>query len=129
MCKLLKHIHIQFTHSQITERKCSTVNKYAPKKRTGGFGKIIAIVLVLALLAGIGVLFGPRLLHTCSNCDSFFVGTGYRANLISNALTSLSGNDSKVLCRACAEKNHAVAILAGKSLEEFRIPLFESEGN
>ncbi len=105
------------------------MKNYTPKQRKGGFGRIVAIVLIAAIVIGIGVLFGPRLLHTCSNCDSFFVGTGYRANIVSNALTSLSGNESKILCRTCAEKNHAVAILAGKSLEDFRIPLFESEGN
>ncbi len=105
-------------------KKAKAYYRY-PKK--GGFGRIIAVVLVVALLAGIGLLFGPRLLHTCSNCDSFFVGTGYRANIVSNALTSLTGNEDKILCRACAEKNHAVAILAGKSLEDFRIPLFETK--
>lgn len=84
---------------------------------------LVAILVVGALVVG-GVVFVPRLTHICDNCASFFVGTGYYANAVSNALTSLTGQDSKILCRACAAKEHALAIAAGKSLTDFQCPLF-----
>lgn len=89
--------------------------------------KLIRVIFTLALIAV--VLYAaaycvPRLAHTCSNCDEFFIGTGYSANLISNAITSISGDADKVLCTDCAAKEHALAIAAGKELKDFRIPLF-----
>ena len=90
-------------------------------------GKLIALILVIAVLVGGGVVFGPRLVHRCSNCDKVFVGTGYSANLISEAITALTGDDDKILCKDCAEKEHSLAILAGKSLDDFKRPLFEKK--
>ena len=91
-----------------------------------GFGgKLIAFVLVIAILAGVFYVLGPRLLHNCDNCGDFFVGTGYYTNIISSTLAELTGGADKVLCGDCAAKDHALAIAAGKSIEEFKRPLFE----
>ena len=87
---------------------------------------VIAVIIVLVIAAG--VVFVPRLVHRCDNCDRVFVGTGYRANIISNAITSITGKDAKRLCRPCAEKEHAIAIATGASLEDFKLPLFPKKG-
>ena len=103
-----------------------------PRKNSGKLhvnGRLIALVVVIALLITSGIVFIPRLVHRCDNCDKLFVGTGYYANVVSNTLSSLQGNEDKILCRDCAETNHALEILAGKSLEDFRRPLFESDGD
>lgn len=92
-----------------------------------GIGKIIAIVLVIAILAGTIAVFAPRLLHHCDNCDQFFVGTGYYANIVTNTLTQWQGAEEKVICADCAAKEHALAILAGKSIQDFKRPLFEDK--
>lgn len=89
--------------------------------------RLISTLIVLALLAAVAVIFVPRLTHTCDNCASFFVGTGYTANVVSNAISSISGEDEKILCKDCAAKEHALAIATGKSLNDFKRPLFEQE--
>ena len=94
-----------------------------------GRSKIIVIILVVLILAGAGIVFGPRLVHRCSNCDKVFVGTGYYANIISDAVTTLTGEDEKILCKDCAEDEHAVSIFAGKSVEDFKRPLFEKKSD
>lgn len=86
--------------------------------------RLIGTALVLALLLLVVVSLAPRLVHICDNCDKFFLGTGYSANMISDTITFLSGQDDKILCADCAAQEHAFAIAAGKKLEEFRIPLF-----
>lgn len=85
-----------------------------------------ALVLVVAIVAA-AVIFVPRLTHTCDNCADFFVGTGYTANVVSNAITSLSGQEDKILCKDCAAREHALSIAAGKSLNDFKRPLFAQE--
>lgn len=87
--------------------------------------RAIAAVTAIAILIAALVFFVPRLAHTCDNCGDFFLGTGYRANVISNAITSLSGQESKILCKNCAAKEHALEIAAGKSLDDFKRSLFE----
>lgn len=89
--------------------------------------RFIAILVVLAIVVAAAFIFVPRLTHTCDNCAKFFVGTGYRANIVSNAITSLSGGEDKILCKDCAAKEHALAIAAGKSLKDFQLPLFEQD--
>ena len=71
------------------------------------------------------MVLGPRLLHHCDNCGSFFVGTGYYTNIISSTLAELTGGVDKVICSDCAARDHALAIAAGQSIEEFKRPLFE----
>ncbi len=82
--------------------------------------KIISIVLVICLIAGVAFL-GFKLVNKCDNCGKIFVGTGYEANVISDAL---SKND-KILCKACAEKSHALELAVGKSLSDYRRGLFD----
>lgn len=91
----------------------------------GFLGKLIAFILVAAIIAGACVVLGPRLLHDCDNCGRFFVGTGYYTNIISSTLAELTGGKDKVICSDCAAKDHALAIAAGQSIEEFKRPLFE----
>ncbi len=90
------------------------------------FRSITSVLLTVALIATAAV-FVPRLAHICDNCDTFFLGTGYTANVASNALTYISGQEDKILCEDCAAKEHALAIAAGKSLSDFKRPLFEEE--
>lgn len=97
--------------------------------RSGGIKKIIAIVLIAAILIGAGVVFVPRLVHHCDRCNKFFIGTGYYANALSDALSTLQGKDGKILCSECAQDEHALEILAGKTLDDFRRPLFETDGD
>ena len=81
--------------------------------------KIISTVLTLAIVIGLSAFFGPKLLHTCDDCEEFFVGLGYEPNSLLNLI-----EESDVLCKDCAEKHHAVEIALGKELDEYRKPLF-----
>ena len=87
---------------------------------------IVSVLLIVAVVVA-AVVFVPRLTHTCDNCGEFFVGTGYEANVVSNALTQLTGQEDKILCKECAAKEHALAIATGKSLSDFKRPLFAEE--
>jgi len=83
--------------------------------------KIIAIIAIVAVLLSVGVVFVPRLTHTCDDCDEFFVGTGYNPNVISDILS----DKEQIICKECAEKQHAIQIALGKSVDEFKRKLFE----
>ncbi len=109
--------------------KKSYYRKKANDSSNHNIAKIIVIIIVLAIVAAVIAVFAPRLIHHCDNCDRLFFGTGYYANDATNALSSFHGKDSKILCRDCAETNHSIEILVGKSLEDFRRPLFEDEGD
>lgn len=89
--------------------------------------KLIASLVVIAIVIAAAVIFIPRLTHNCDHCAEFFVGTGYYANVLTNAFTSLAGEEDKVLCKDCAAKEHALAIATGKSLTDFQRPLFEEK--
>ena len=89
--------------------------------------KAIVSILVVAAIIAAGIIFVPRLTHTCDNCGGFILGSGYKANVVSNTITSLTGQEDKVLCKECAAKEHSLAIAAGKSLEDFKRPLFEEK--
>ena len=80
----------------------------------------VVVIAVVALL----IVFVPRLTHNCDNCDKFFIGTGYHANGVSNAVTSIMGQEDKILCEECAAQEHALSIAFGKTLDEFKRPLF-----
>ena len=99
------------------------------KGGSGGIGRIIALVVALAIVVGCGIVFIPRLVHRCDNCDKLFVGTGYSANVVTNTWSSLTGKDEKILCRDCAEKSHKIEIIAGKSIDDYKRPLFEKKGD
>ena len=82
--------------------------------------KVIIIVLILALIAA-GIVFVPRLCHDCDDCGEFFIGTGYEPN----AALGLVAEDIKVICETCAQEHHALEIAFGKTLEDFKLPLFD----
>lgn len=82
--------------------------------------RIITLLLVVAIVVA-GVIFLPKLVHTCDGCDKFFVGTGYEPNVIVDFVNS----DEQTICKECAETQHALSILTGKSVEDFRKKLFE----
>ncbi len=82
--------------------------------------KIIAIALVAVIVVA-GIIFVPKLAHTCDDCGEFFVGTGYKPNVVSELLD----DQNQVICKECAEKQHALAIALGKTLDEYKLPLFD----
>lgn len=90
------------------------------KKRTA---ILVGILLVLVIAAG--VVFVPRLVHRCDNCGKLFVGTGYYPNVVTSTIADLTAQEEKILCGDCAREDHALSLVAGKSIEEFRRPLFD----
>ncbi|MCH5191301.1 MAG: hypothetical protein J1F23_03965 [Oscillospiraceae bacterium] len=77
---------------------------------------IVAVVLVVVL----AVVFVPKLAHTCDDCGKFFIGAGYEPNIVSDLLN----DDEQIICKDCAEKQHALAIAFGQSLDEFKRDIF-----
>lgn len=90
----------------------------------GQAARWLVTAVVVILVAGVLVVLVPRLTHHCDNCDTFFFGTGYYANDVSNVVTSLTGQEDKILCEECATQEHALAIAFGKTVDEFKRPLF-----
>lgn len=82
--------------------------------------KIISIVLAVVVIAA-GIVFIPRLAHTCDDCGKFFIGTGYEPNIVSDLLSE----NEQIICRECAEKQHAVTVIIGKSVEDYKRKLFD----
>ncbi len=82
--------------------------------------KLIKLLLAVCA-AAVVVFFGFKLINRCDNCDKIFIGPGYEANVISDTLSK----DDKILCKACAEKDHAVELVLGKSLSDFKRGLFD----
>lgn len=91
------------------------------KKKKSIVPAIVAVVLVIAVL----VVFVPRLVHKCDSCGKTFVGTGFRGNVISEALS----DNERILCRECAEKEHLLSGIVGKSVDDYKRPLFGSSKN
>lgn len=81
--------------------------------------KIIAIVVAVVIVL-MGIFFVPRLCHTCDECDKFFIGAGYQPNIVNDLLSS----EKVVLCKDCAEKQHAVSLAMGKDLDDFKHDIF-----
>lgn len=90
----------------------------------GGFLKVILVLVIIAALGGAGYVFGPRLVHHCDNCGKLFFGTGYYPNIVTGTIGELTGQTEKILCSECAQQEHGIALAAGKSLKEFKRPLF-----
>lgn len=80
--------------------------------------KIIPIAIVVILL----IVFVPRLVHKCDDCGETFVGTGYEANVVAEFLED---ENDQIICEKCAEKHHALSILGGKTLDDFKRGLFD----
>ncbi len=88
------------------------------------WGRLIAIALAAVIVVSLGVLFVPRLIHHCDRCDALFFGTGYKPNVVSGLVSAITGSGDGILCRDCALQEHAIALGVGKSLEDYKRPLF-----
>lgn len=82
--------------------------------------KIISLVVVVAIIVA-GVIFVPKITHTCDDCEKFFLGAGYEPNIVEDLLSS----EEQIICKECAEKQHALSITMGKSIDDFKRDLFE----
>lgn len=82
--------------------------------------KLLKLLLTIVVICAI-VYFAPRLVHQCDDCEKWFVGTGYEANVIADVVS----DDDQTICKACAEKQHVVGTTLGKPLEEFKKGLFD----
>lgn len=82
--------------------------------------KIISLVVVVAIIIA-GIVFVPKIAHTCDDCEKFFLGAGYEPNIVEDLLSS----EDQIICKKCAEKQHALSIAMGKSLDDFKRDLFE----
>ncbi len=116
----------------MNEKECPFMSKSSFRSKRSSIagarfplGGVIALVIVVALVVSAGFIFIPRLTHHCDNCGEFFWGTGYRANVLTNTLTGLAGNADKTLCLDCAIREHALEIVAGSSISDFELPLFD----
>ncbi len=81
----------------------------------------VPAVIVIVLIVALGVFFGPKLVHKCDDCGKIFIGTGYTPNAVENIVNS----DQEIICKECAEKQHAVAGFFGGDLDDYRRGLFD----
>lgn len=82
--------------------------------------KIVKLIIAL-LVAVLLVAYIPYYINTCDDCDKMFFGPGYDANIVMEAISE----DDYVICKDCAELQHAISSLVGKSVDEYRRPLFK----
>lgn len=82
--------------------------------------KIISLLVVVAIVAA-GIIFIPKIAHTCDDCEKFFIGAGYEPNIV----TDLISDEEQIICKKCAEDQHAISIAMGKTVDEFKRDLFE----
>ncbi len=83
--------------------------------------KKIGALIVLVVIVAAGVVFIPRITHNCDDCGRFFIGSGYEPNVVEGLLA----DEEQTICKGCAEEQHALAILMGKSVNDFKKDLFE----
>ena len=81
--------------------------------------KIISIIVAVVVVAA-GIIFVPKLAHTCDDCGKFFIGPGYEPNVLADLVT----DDEQILCKDCAEDQHAIGIAMGQSLDEYKRDVF-----
>ena len=81
--------------------------------------KIISLILIIVIVFA-GIRLVPRIAHTCDDCEKFFIGAGYEPNIVEDLLSK----EEKIICKECAEKQHALSIAIGKSVEDFKRNLF-----
>ena len=82
--------------------------------------KLFKLLLVIAFICAIAY-FAPKLVHKCDDCEEWFAGAGYEANVIAELV---SDND-QTICKKCAEKQHIIETTLGKSLDDYKKKLFE----
>ncbi len=81
--------------------------------------KIVSLVLV-AIVVIAGIVIGPKVIHTCDDCEEIFFGAGYEPNIVEDILSE----EEQIICKDCAEEQHAISIAMGKSLEDFEREVF-----
>lgn len=81
--------------------------------------KIVVFVMVIFIVV-LGIIFLPKVMHTCDDCGNFFMGVGYEPNVLGELLS----NEKQIICKDCAEEQHAVSIALGKSIDDFKYRLF-----
>lgn len=81
--------------------------------------KIISLIIVIAVVI-VGIIFVPKITHTCDDCEKFFLGAGYEPNVLEDFIS----DEKQIICKDCAEDQHAIAIAIGKSIDEFKYELF-----
>lgn len=79
------------------------------------FKTLFTLVVLLAI-----IYFAPKLVHKCDDCNKWFVGPGYKANIIANVIS----DDNQTICKDCAEIQHKIEITLGKSISEYRKEVF-----
>lgn len=65
------------------------------------------------------VTYIPQFVHICTDCERLFVGAGYEQNVIADVIATEEG----ILCKECAEKQHALSVGLGKSLDDYKRPV------
>ncbi|MDY5948984.1 MAG: hypothetical protein SPJ42_07095 [Oscillospiraceae bacterium] len=81
--------------------------------------KIISLVVVAVIVIA-GVVFIPKVTHTCDDCGKFFIGAGYEPNVVEDLIS----DEEQVICKDCAEEQHAISIAMGKSLDNYKREIF-----
>lgn len=83
-------------------------------RKSGGtkFGTVLLIIVLAAVVAFLAV----RLVNSCSDCEKNFFGLGYNGNIVDQAV----GDEEQILCEDCAQKHHALSLLAGKELDDYK---------
>ena len=61
--------------------------------------KLFKLLLTIIFICAI-VYFAPKLIHKCDDCEEWFVGTGYEANVIADVIT----DDDQTICKQRREK-------------------------
>ena len=79
-----------------------------------------ATLIVVVLVTAIVVFAGIRLIHKCDDCGKVFIGTGYKPNAVVDA-----ASDQRIICKDCAEKQHAISGFFGGDIGEYRYGFFE----
>ncbi|MBE6586780.1 MAG: hypothetical protein E7647_00020 [Ruminococcaceae bacterium] len=89
--------------------------------------KIIPIIIVVAIIIA-AIIIVPKYMHTCDDCEKFFMGYAYEPGLLQNAagelgeMLGIESEDAKKMekiCKDCAEKHHFLT--DAEDLDEFRI--------
>lgn len=83
--------------------------------------KKLVPIIVVAVIVIVGVVVGPKVVHTCDACDETFFGAGYEPGAINDLFSS---KELEIICEDCAMEQHALSIAAGKSLDEFKLDIF-----
>ena len=82
--------------------------------------KFISLVILAAIIVA-GIVFIPQFVHTCDDCGKLFIGVGYEPNIVENLLS----NEEQIICKKCAEEQHAVSIVMGKSVDDYKRDIFK----